>query len=33
MSQDEEQQFVKDAEAIGRSAAQLGPEVEEPWRI
>jgi uncharacterized protein (DUF58 family) len=33
MSPEQEQEFVKDAEAKGRKAALLGPEVEEPWRI
>jgi uncharacterized protein (DUF58 family) len=33
MSPEQEREFVRDAETKGRSAALLGPEVEEPWRI
>jgi uncharacterized protein (DUF58 family) len=33
MSPEQEQEFVRVAEAKGRRATRLGPEVEEPWRI
>ena len=33
MTPEQERELVRDAEAKGRSAALLGPEVEEPWRI
>lgn len=33
MTKEEEHKFVEQAEAGGRRAVLLGPDVREPWRL
>lgn len=33
MTREEEREFVEQAEAVGRRAVVLGPDVREPWRF